>query len=168
MRRPKRSALWVGVLFGGGSLLLGMTQFVGTGNLALANGTTSDAMRMCSQATLHGTYNFATESVQVAEPGAGPFAYAGFVTYDGKGHVSEIYTISFNGVVSRAVTETGTYSVNPDCTSSEVDSGPGSIGTQHYDEFLKPDGSEFMYIQADPGVVSAGELIRTVKGSGAN
>lgn len=119
-----------------------------------------------SRRTLHGTYNFATQSVQ--EPGAVPFAYAGFVTYDGKGHVSEMYTISFNGVVSRAVTETGTYSVNPDCTSSEVDSGPGSIGTQHYDEFLKPDGSEFMYIQTDPGAVSAGELIRTVKGAGAN
>src|ERR1700730_2726777 len=121
MRRPKRSALWVGVLFGGGSLLLGMMQFVGTGNLALASGTTSDATGMCSQATLHGTYNFATESVQVAEPGAGPFAYAGLVTYDGKGGVSEVYTISVNGAISRGVTETGRYMVNPDCTGSEVE-----------------------------------------------
>ena len=148
MRPLKRSAIGVGVLFGGGSLLLGVMQFVGAGNLALASGATSEPTGMCSDATLHGTYNFATESVQ--EPGAVPFAYAGFVTYDGKGRVSEIYTISFNGVVSRAVRETGTYSVNPDCTSSEVDSGPGSIGTQHYDGFLKPDGSEFMYIQTDP------------------
>jgi hypothetical protein len=121
---------------------------------------------VCSDATLHGTYNFATESV--SEPGAVPFAYAGLVTYDGKGHVSEIYTVSSGEVVSRAVTETRTYSVHPDCTSSEVDSGPGAIGTQHYDEFLKPDGSEFMYIQTDPGVVSAGELIRTVNMSGAD
>jgi hypothetical protein len=166
MRPRKRSAIGVGVLFGGGCLLLGMMQFVGTGNLALASGTTSDATGVCSDATLHGTYNFATESV--AEPGAVPFAYAGFVTYDGKGHVSEIYTISLDGAVSRAVTETGTYSVNRDCTSSEVDSGPGSIGTQHYDEYLKPDGSQFMYIQTDPGAVSAGQLIRTVKASGGN
>ena len=70
MRPLKRSALGVGVLLGGGTLLFGMMQLVGAGNLALASGTTSDARGMCSDATLHGTYHFATESVQ--EPGRGP------------------------------------------------------------------------------------------------
>jgi len=42
----------------------------------------------------------------------------------------------------------------------EVDSGGGS--TQHYDTFLKPDGSQFAYIQTDSGVVSAGMVFRTV------
>jgi hypothetical protein len=145
----------------------GMRQSGGTGDLALAREMPSDTTAVCSLATLHGTYNFATESVQVAEPGAGPFAYAGQIVYDGKGGVSEVYTISFNGTVSRRVRETGTYTVNPDCTGSEVDSSPAA-GTQHYDEFLKPDGSQFAYIQTDPGVVSAGMVFRTVNPSKAN
>jgi hypothetical protein len=116
----------------------------------------------CSLATLHGTYSFATQSVQASHPGAGPFAYAGFVTYDGNGHASEIYTISINGVVSRGVTETATYTVSPDCIESEVDTGQGSIGTQHYDGYLSPNGSQMMFVQTDAGVVSAGTLIRVV------
>jgi hypothetical protein len=121
-----------------------------------ASGGTSQ----CSLATLHGTYSFATESLQVSHPGAGPFAYAGFVTYDGNGHESEVYTISINGVVSRGITETATYTVSSDCIESEVDIGAGSIGTQHYDGYVSPDGSQMMYIQTDNGVVSAGTLIR--------
>jgi hypothetical protein len=164
MRLPKRSAVWVGAVIGAGSLFWGMMQSRGTGGLAFASELALPAKATCSLATLHGTYNFATESVST--PGSVPFAYAGFVTYDGKGGVSEVYTISFNGTVSRSVSETGRYTVNPDCTGSEVDSGAGDIGTQHYDEFLSPDGSQFAYIQTDSGVVSAGTLIRTVKASG--
>jgi hypothetical protein len=128
--------------------------------MALASEMNAAAPSGCSLATLHGTYSFASESVQVSHPGAGPFAYAGFVTYDGNGHESEIYTISINGVVSRGVTETATYTVSPDCIESEVDTGAGSIGTQHYDGYLSPDGSQMMFIQTDAGVVSAGTLVR--------
>ena len=121
---------------------------------------------MCSLATLHGTYSFAAESVQASQPGAGPFAYAGFVTYDGKGHGSENYTISFNGVVSRGVTETNTYTVSPDCRESETDTGGGS--TQHYDGFLQPDGKQFAFVQTDQGIVSAGTLTRIVNPAKGN
>jgi hypothetical protein len=41
-----------------------------------------------------------------------------------------------------------------------VDTGPGSIGTQHYEGFLSPDGSQMMFIQTDTGIVSAGTLVR--------
>src|SRR5262247_403484 len=164
--RPSRSAVWVGALIGVGSLFWGIRQAAGTADLALASETTSDATAVCSLATLHGTYNFATESIQIGGPDAGPFAYAGLIMYDGKGGVSEIYTISVNGAVARGVRERGTYTVNPDCTASEVDSGGGL--TQHYDTFLSPDGSQFAYIQTDPGAVSAGMVFRTVKPSGAH
>jgi hypothetical protein len=120
----------------------------------------SGAPLACSVATLHGTYSFATESLQVSHTGAGPFAYAGFVTYGGNGHESEIYTISIDGVVSRGVTESATYTVASDCSQSEVDTGPGSISTQHYDGYVSPDGSQVMSIQTDAGVVSAGTLVR--------
>jgi hypothetical protein len=143
-----------------GSLLWAMSQAVGATGLVMASPANSGTALACSVATLHGTYSFATESLQTSHPGAGPFAYAGFVTYDGNGHETEIYTISFNGVVTRGVTETATYTVSSDCIESEIDTGPGSIGTQHYDGYVSPDGSQMMYIQTDAGVVSAGTLVR--------
>jgi hypothetical protein len=112
-------------------------------------------------ATLHGTYNFASDGVQIAPAdGAGPFAYAGLVTYDGKGGVTEVITLSANGVVTRNFKESGTYTTNSDCTGSEVDTGGGT--TQHYDEFLRPDGNQFAFVQTDQGIVSAGTLTRIV------
>jgi hypothetical protein len=127
----------------------------------VASGTSGHFPTRCSDATLRGRYNFATESTQVSgAPPNGPFAYAGFVVYDGHGRNHEVYTISAAGQVSHLVTETGTYHVNSDCTGTETDTAPG-IGTQHYDEFLSPDGSQFAYIQTDSGVVSAGTLTRT-------
>jgi hypothetical protein len=53
-----------------------------------------------------------------------------------------------------------TYTVSLGCIETEVDTGPGSIGTQHYQGFLSPDGSQMMFIQTDKGIVSAGTLIR--------
>jgi hypothetical protein len=156
MRVFKSRAVLIGSLLGVGVLLGG----TGAG-LAIASGTPGDSSARCSDATLHGTYNFATESTQISGPPPnGPFAYAGFVVYDGKGGDHEVYTISANGQVSRFVTETGKYHINSDCTGSETDTARG-FGTQHYDEFVSPDGSQFAYIQSDDGIVSAGTLTRT-------
>jgi hypothetical protein len=98
MRLPQRSAVWARALIGVGSVVLGMSQSVGAGGLTLATQMNAEASLGCSVATLHGTYSFATESLSTSHPGAGPFAYAGFVTYDGNGHESEVYTISINGL----------------------------------------------------------------------
>lgn len=166
MRPPKRWALLVGAVIGVGFLVVEMQQSASTGDVALASERSSDASAVCSLATLHGTYTFAADGVQIAEPGAGPFAYAGQITYDGKGGVTEVYSASFNGSISRTVRETGTYTVNRDCTESEVDSGGGS--TQHYDSFVHPDGSQFAFVQTDAGVVSAGTAIRTATRSKAD
>jgi hypothetical protein len=166
MRPPKGWAVWVGALIALGLLLAEMRQFAGAGDVALASETSSHTSAVCSLATLHGTYIFAADGVQIGGPDAGPFAYAGQIMYDGKGGVTEVYSLSFNGSISHAVRETGRYTVNPDCTASEVDSGGGS--TQHYDTFLQPDGSQFTYVQTDSGVVSAGTAIRSVKPSKAD
>ena len=158
MRTSWRRAGWIGALGGVGVLVAGI-GLSGAG-LAVASGTSRDSGR-CSDATLHGRYNFATESTQVSGPPPnGPFAYAGFVFYDGQGGDHEVYTISAAGGVSRLVTETGKYRVNANCVGSETDTAPGT-GTQHYDEFVSPDGSQFAYIQTDKGIVSAGTLTRT-------
>ena len=158
--------MWIGVLVGVGALLGGVG--LSAGGLAVASGTSSPSSARCSDATLHGRYNFATESTQVSGPAPnGPFAYAGFVVYDGRGGDHEVYTISASGEVSRLVTETGKYHLNSDCTGSETDTGTGA-GTQHYDEFVSPDGSQFAYIQTDSGIVSAGTLTRTGNSPGSN
>lgn len=163
MRTPKIRALWVGALVGVGALFGGLGVF--GGGLAVASGSDGNSGR-CSDATLHGRYTFATESTQVSgTPPNGPFAYAGFVYYDGNGKNHEVYTISAAGQVTRHVTETGTYHINADCTGSETDTAPG-IGTQHYDEFVSPDGSQISYIQTDEGIVSAGTLTRTANSQG--
>ena len=159
MRALRRPAVWIGTLAAAGGLLGGIA--VSSGVMAVASGTSGHSSARCSDATLHGRYNFATESTQVSGPAPnGPFAYAGFVYYDGKGRNHEVYTISAAGQVSRLVRETGTYHIKADCTGSETDIGTG-IGTQHYDEFVSPDGSQFAYIQTDSGIVSAGTLTRT-------
>jgi hypothetical protein len=166
MRAPKRRTVWIGALVGVGALLGGMALF--GGGLALASGTSNSTTASCSDATLHGRYNFATESTQVSGlPPNGPFAYAGFVFYDGRGRDHEVYTISANGGVSRLVTETGKYHLNSICIGSETDTAAG-VGTQHYDEFVSPDGSQFAYIQTDRGIVSAGTLTRTGNAQSSN
>jgi hypothetical protein len=166
MRAPKRRAVWIGALVGVAALLGGIGLF--GGGLAVASGSSSDSSARCSDATLHGRYNFATESTQVSGPAPnGPFAYAGFVVYDGRGGDHEVYTISADGAVSRLVTETGKYHINSNCIGSETDTATG-IGTQHYDEFVSPDGSQFAYIQTDRGIVSAGTLTRTGNAQSSN
>jgi hypothetical protein len=154
MRPGRRWIVGVGALTVVGGLVLGIT-----GGLALASDGASHSKAGCSLATLHGTYNFASDGVQIAPAdGAGPFAYAGLVTYDGKGGVTQVITLSANGVITRHFKESGTYTVNSDCTDSEVDMGGGT--TQHYDGFLRPDGNQFAFVQTDPGIVSAGTLTR--------
>lgn len=155
MRPGRRLIVGVGV---GALTAVGCLVWV-NGGLAQASSGVSDAKAACSLATLHGTYNFASDGVQVApRRGAGPFAYAGLVTYDGRGGVKQVVTISSNGVITRNLRETGRYTVHANCTESEVDRGGGT--TQHYESFLRPDGSEFAFIQTDRGIVSAGTLTR--------
>ena len=45
----------------------------------------------------------------------------------------------------------GTYTVNADCTGSVS----YSDGTR-YDQFVAPDGSQFVFVQTNPGTVAAG------------
>lgn len=74
-----------------------------------------------------------------------------------------LFTISLDGQISHLVRENGKYHVGANCIETETDSGPGS-GTQHYQQFVSPDGSQFSFIQTDKGIVSAGTAVRTRNG----
>ena len=166
MQAVKRRAVWIGALVGVGAVLGGLGP--SAAGLALATGTTASSSARCSDATLHGIYDFATESTQVSGPAPnGPFAYAGFIYYDGAGRDHDLFSISADGHVSRFVKETGRYHVNANCTETETDSASG-LGAQHYNQFVSPDGSQFAFIQTDSGIVSAGTGIRTGNAKSAN
>jgi hypothetical protein len=74
----------------------------------------------CGPQSLRGTYIYSADGFVSDVPGQGPFtpiAEAGVYTFDGAGQFSTTNTISIGGqIIPR--NDTGTYSVNADCTGS--------------------------------------------------
>ena len=100
--------------------------------------TAVHAQSGCSVATLNGNYGFAFSGFQLQSQGVGkgspakisvPFYGEGLATFDGNGNFSTAFTFSQNSVpyVTSTVTNTGTYSVNADCTGLAT-ATPGSGG----------------------------------------
>jgi hypothetical protein len=146
LRRPARLAVLVTLLVAGSGAL---------GARALASSVSTEG-RHCSVATLHGTYQWANEGTQTAGSPKGPFSYAGQSTFDGQGHVIKgVFSGSSDGQAYGPLTYTGTYTVNPDCTGTEVDT-PASGPAEHYAEYDAPNGSRYTYVELDAGIVSAG------------
>jgi hypothetical protein len=81
-------------------------------------------------------------------------AVAGLEIYNGDGTMTGISSASDNGKIVE-VSYTGTYTVNPDCTSTLTTTDENQEVT-HFTQFLGPKGEEFTWIQTDPGSVSAG------------
>ncbi len=74
----------------------------------------------CGAQTLRGTYIYSADGFVADVPGQGPFtpiAEAGVYTFDGAGHFSTTNTLSYGGQIYPR-NDTGTYSVNADCTGS--------------------------------------------------
>jgi hypothetical protein len=118
-----------------------------------AQGAEDDSKATCSEATLHGTYLFAYNGIEIKDNEHVPFAAAGYEVYDGKGNVNGVATTSVEGEISRNEPFSGTYTVNEDCTATST--GTFTDGT-HFDAFIAPDGSMFTFVQTDPGVVASG------------
>jgi hypothetical protein len=137
-----------GLVFGG--ILMPRTAFTHATTRAAKAAATQ-----CSQATLQGTYVFAVDGVQIVGRDRVPFALAGWATFDGRGHLHAIFSLSANGKITRLLRLTGTYTVRPDCTATETDTDVTGAVT-HYDDFTTPDGSLASFVQTDPGVVSSG------------
>ena len=117
--------------------------------LAAEAGATPDAPATCSEATLRGTYLFATNGFNVGGKFKGPFAAGGYEVHDGHGHTRQIVSYSLNGKITRFERGTGKVTVNADCTGTAV----YTDGT-HYDLFIAPDGGTIVLFETDPGTVS--------------
>ena len=104
--------------------------------------------KKCTLASYKGRYVFA---------GGGKFsAIAGLEVYNGDGTMNGIYSQSTDGKIVRNIAYTGTYTVNPNCSSPLTITETVSREVVHYDQFIGPSGEEFTWVQTDPGSVSAG------------
>ena len=100
----------------------------------------------CSVATLHGTYPFAFDGVQIkGNDDQVPFAIAGYGVFDGHGKEKSVVSSNFNGEVSRKEPISGTYTVKADCTGTLTFADGSQI-----DLFIAPNGSMFTFVQTKP------------------
>jgi len=104
------------------------------------------ARAKCSEATLHGTYPFAFDGVEIkGNNEQTPFAIAGYGVFDGNGKEKSVVSSNFNGQVSRKEPISGTYTVKGDCTGTLTFADGSQI-----DLFIAPDGSMFTFVQTKP------------------
>ncbi len=112
------------------------------------------AQQSCSLATLKGTYIFEYHGFTLVDGQHVPFSAAGFEYYNGDGTMTGIFSGTDGGVIED-LPYTGTYTVNPDCTSELTTNDP-TFGALHYDQFLDPDGDKFTFVETDKGSVATG------------
>ena len=108
----------------------------------------SQALCPRGDATLRGTYMSKGGGTVL---GVGPVAFIGTVYFDGKGGLTNPFTVSFAGTISRVV-GSATYTVKSDCTATFTTTD----NTQHFDMRISPDGSKVDYIETDAGTVISG------------
>ena len=88
--------------------------------------------KVCSNHTLHGDYGAAVEGVLLNVPGLPPEAQFRAVVmthYDGNGNLTTVEHTVVNGFPLNpgfTVAGSGTYTVNPNCTGTEVTNTPNS------------------------------------------
>jgi len=144
-------------------VVLGVVGLVGV--LAVRTGFAEDengARAKCSKATLHGTYLFANDGVDVTGNKQVPFAAAGYDVFDGNGKIDSVASVNFNGHVVRKGHASSTYTVKADCTGTVTFAGRDA---PRLDLFVAPNGSKFTQVGTSPTeVVSSGfELRATAK-----
>ena len=128
-------------------VVVGVVGLVGV--LAVGRGFASDekaAGAKCSEASLHGTYPFAFDGVQITGNNEQvPFAIAGYGIFDGNGKEKSVASTNFNGEVTRNESVSATYTVKADCTGTLTFADGSQI-----DLFIAPDGSMFTFVQTKP------------------
>src|SRR3712207_8617628 len=111
IRRPPRSTLFPYTTLFRSVVLLLLVGVVGL--LAVGTGYATDeenaGAKKCSVATLHGTYLFAQNGVEIKGNDQRPFALAGYDVFDGNGEVKGVASGNFNGETFRNQTLSGTY-----------------------------------------------------------
>ncbi len=106
--------------------------------LIFVAGYSIEASAQCSNATLFGTYIYSSiGTLAPGTPGSPLYLETGMETYDGAGHVKNVYTSS-----GGSGTETATYSINHDCIGKVT---YGTPATDIYTIYVNPAGDSFTY-----------------------
>lgn len=121
---------------------------------------TSLMAETCSNATLKGTYLYVFQGHLVGTSGTPtPFSVSGMEVFEGNGksHGVSTTTTIVNGqtVIQSQVPYTGLYTINSDCSGSEVDTDVNH-NLFHYTLNVGPSGTSEVFTETDPGVVAAG------------
>jgi hypothetical protein len=112
----------------------------------------------CSNATLEGRYATRGDGFIPGGPPPAPlvpFATVSLMTFDGSGNLTNAVTTSANGVISSSV-NSGTYSVNEDCTGEMTINIPAPPFQLNFDLVIADKGKEFYTISTTPSVVTVG------------
>ena len=134
--------------------------------IILGTATTAHAQGkgVCSNATLRGDYAVHATGNAPAGQFAGPVAFVGLFTYDGRGGLTGKLTIRLNDVTNGPTTlianYQGSYTVNANCSFQETWNNLAG-GSALHDAVITDSGAGFVFIVTNlPNVVS-GEARRT-------
>jgi hypothetical protein len=129
--------------------------------LALAASSTLTAQAGCSNATIQGTYAFTIHGT-IFNPDGSTLLIDGLAktTFDGKGNLTQLDAVAINGNVAPGwSSNTGTYSVNPDCTGTFTVTN-GSQAPVHLQMIVAHSGNTIHDMVTDPGFATTAEAER--------
>ena len=131
--------------------------------LALAASSTVTAhARACSNLTIKGTYAFTIHGTVFLPGGAPPLLVDGLAktTFDGNGNLTQLDAVAVNGNVAPGwASNTGTYSVNPDCTGTFTVTN-GNQPPVHLQMIVAQSGNTIHDMVIDPGFATTAEADR--------
>ena|SRR5215831_687319 len=117
----------------------------------------ANAQAHCSNAMLHGDYEFHTQGVIV--PAGTPRVNLAVLTFDGNGNYVSRFVTNDNGTITRGTILGNTYQVNADCTAATFDSQGVEGGV-----FIVLRGGEALsFIRTNPSslvILGSGKRIR--------
>ena len=117
----------------------------------------SNAQAQCSNATLHGEYEFHTQGV--VAPAGTPRVNLAVLTFDGKGNYFSRFVTNDNGTVTRGTLLGLGYRLNADCTGVTLDATGAETGVL----IVLLGGDEFSFIRTNPSslvILGSGKRIR--------
>ena len=112
----------------------------------------------CSNSTIKGTYAYIIHG-QVFLPNGPILLIDGLAktTYDGEGNLTELGAVAVNGNVAPGwVSNTGTYSVNPDCTGTVTETN-GDRPQIHLQMIVAQSGNKIHEMVIDPGFATTSD-----------
>jgi hypothetical protein len=140
--------------------------FAASGASAMAQSATSESHeRRCSNRTLSGEYGCSTQGVLLNIPGLPPAAtFVGVTTstFDGEGNLTGTEHVVVNGSPFNDgfTTNTGTYSVNPDCTGTAMVKTPNSPVPLNLFFVIVDNGKEFREVLNTDALLSVCKRVR--------